>query len=201
MIIKIFTGPLNYNIQSLYTKEENEYLIGVDAANLLLIKHNIPIDLAVGDFDSVTNDEKKMIMDVAKKVELYDSTKDYTDTNLALEIALQKSFDKIVIYGGLGKRTDHTLANIFLLRKNKIELIDDYTKMYVLKPGKYDIKNGYKYISFFATKTVEHLSIKGFKYELDHFTLAKNDPLCISNKGEGTVRFDKGELLVIHQNE
>ena len=56
MIIKIFTGPLNYDIMNLYSKDESEFIIGVDQACSLLIENNIAIDLALGDFDSLSID-------------------------------------------------------------------------------------------------------------------------------------------------
>jgi thiamine pyrophosphokinase len=49
MIIKIFTGPNNYDISSLYNKEENEYIIGVDIGAYSLAKNDIKIDLSIGD--------------------------------------------------------------------------------------------------------------------------------------------------------
>ena len=49
MIIKIFTGPLNYDISQLYSKDVDEYIIGVDQGCSQLLEQSINIDMAIGD--------------------------------------------------------------------------------------------------------------------------------------------------------
>ena len=46
MIIKIFTGPNNYDISSLYDKDKDEFIIGVDIGAYLLANNKINIDLS-----------------------------------------------------------------------------------------------------------------------------------------------------------
>lgn len=201
MIIKIFTGPLNYSVKDLYQKDKNEYIIGVDQGCKLLLDEKIDIDLAVGDFDSINEDYYKEVELNAEKTLLYPKKKDYTDTYLAIQEALKLKASEIQIYGGLGQRFDHTYANIMLLKKGNIKIIDNTSKIYVLSPGTYKIENKYKYISFFSIEDVERLSLIGFNYEVHDMPLEQDNPLCISNEGSGTVTFTKGTLLVIHQNE
>ena len=61
MIIKIFTGPLNYDVKKLYQKDEFEYIIGVDQGCEMLLSNNIDIDFALGDFDSIDSEVYKKI--------------------------------------------------------------------------------------------------------------------------------------------
>lgn len=201
MIVKIFTGPLNYDVSKLYTQSEDEYIIGVDSACKLLLDNNIVPDLGVGDFDSVTIDEFRLIKDKIKNLETHSSVKNYTDTYLAVKEAIDLDAEEIIIYGGLGNRLDHTFANINLLKLGPITIIDNYTKVYMIDPGEYDIKNQYKYVSFFAIEDVKNLTLTNFKYELTLISLDTFNPLCISNEGEGILSFTDGLLLVIHQNE
>lgn len=199
MIVKIFTGPLNYDI-SLYKKDENEYIIGVDQGCSILIENSIDIDLGIGDFDSATVPLER-IQKYANKVQSFASVKDYTDTYLAIEEALKLNPERIIIYGGLGSRIDHTLANIKLLKLGNIMMMNDQTTMFMLRPGTYNIEHDYKYISFFADEEVTNLLLKGFKYELSLEVLDRDNPLCISNQGNGTISFDEGVILVIQNNE
>lgn len=201
MIVKIFTGPLNYNLVELYHPDQNEFLIGVDQGAMIAIKHNLKLDVAIGDFDSVSKDELHEIKNHSKTIKTFQQVKNYTDTFLALKYAIELDAEEIVIYGGLGGRFDHTFANLNLLKLGKISLVNNTTKAYMLDPGTYKIENDYKYISFFAIEDVTELSLIGFKYELDNIELDVNNPLCISNEGSGTLKFTKGLLLVIHQNE
>ena len=201
MIIKIFTGPLNYDVKSLYEKDEIEYIIGVDQACKLLLDNDIPINLAIGDFDSLDEEYLDKIKKYAKTTKQFDSVKDYTDTFLALHEALSLPHEEIIIYGGLGDRFDHSYANINLLKLGNITIKNNDTEITILDPGYYYIENEYKYLSLFSIEDVLMLNLNGFKYELINKELLVDDPLCISNEGSGTLSFAEGKLLVIKQNE
>jgi len=201
MIIKIFTGPLNYNVETLYQKDEFEYIIGVDQGCELLLKNNIDIDLALGDFDSIDVTLLDDIKANAKEVKEYKIKKNYTDTYLAISEALQLEHDEIIVYGGIGKRFDHGFANMNLLKLGNIVMKNDDTLMYMLDPGTYEIDNQFKYISLFAMEDVKELSLQGFLYELNNIELVVDDPLCISNEGSGKISFNEGMLLVVQQDE
>lgn len=201
MIIKIFTGPDNYDISTIYNKEDNEYIIGVDIGALKLVQEGINIDLSIGDFDSVSNDELIVIKKNSKSIEQFQEKKNYTDTYLALQRALCMEYSEIVIYGGTGGRFDHEFANVNLLKLGKISIVSNDIMMYMLDPGVYTIENKFKYISLFAIEDVKGLSLKGFKYELEKIKLSTEDPLCISNELEGNISFEEGLLLIVHQNE
>ena len=195
MIVKIFTGPLNYDVNTLYKHEDNEYIIAVDQALKVLIDNNIKIDLALGDFDSL--DESYEYYLEQKNVLKYPSTKDYTDTYLAIKEALKLDPKEIIIYGGLGERLDHTLANLSLLKLGNITMENDTEITFVLSKGKYEINEANQYISFFALEDTFNFNLKGFKYDLVNHEFLIDDPICISNEGTGTVSFDKGLILVV----
>ncbi len=197
----IFTGPDNYDINRHYKPQQGDYVIGADQGALFLAKHGHTFDLALGDFDSVSRAELELITKYANDVKRVPSEKDETDTDLAVQHAQDMNAEKIIVYGGLGGRFDHSLANLSLLRRGNVTLVTDDVIMYMLSPNTYDIENHYKYISLFAIEDITGLTLKGFKYDLDHVDLKVGDPLGVSNQGEGHISFDAGLLLVIHQNE
>ena len=201
MICHVFTGPTDYTISTYYKIKENELVIGVDQGAYYLAKNQFKMDLAIGDFDSVSTEEFNLIKQYAKTIRTFAVKKDYTDTRLAIDEAFVLGYDTIKLYGGVGKRFDHSYANMQLLRLGNIEIINDSTKMYVLHPGKHYIQNEFPYISFFALETVYHLQLQGFLYELKKDKLTTDDSLCISNQGSGTVTFHEGLLLVIEQRD
>ena len=132
---------------------------------------------------------------------MFNEVKDFTDTYIAVSKALQLEHEEIVIYGGLGARLDHTLANLNILKLGNISLVNNQTKAFVLDPGTYEIDNEYKYISFFALEDVSGINLRNFKYQLEDIELLVDDPICISNEGKGTLEFTDGLLLVIQQDE
>lgn len=201
MIVKIFVSPSTQEVIDLYQKDADERIVAVEKGAYMLAKNKITMDHAIGDFDSVSDAEVKQIKKYANEFSVHPIEKDKTDTELALDVAFEYNPDKIIIYGGIGTRFDHSYANMLLLKKADITHISHLHKMYVLKPGDYQIDNDYEYISFFALEDVQNLSLEAFYYPLKTDLLARYDSLCISNQGSGKVSFDKGLLLVVHAND
>ena len=54
--------------------------VGVDRGSLAILRNDLPLDLAVGDFDSVTAAERQLIQEKAKMVITAVPEKDDTDT-------------------------------------------------------------------------------------------------------------------------
>jgi thiamine pyrophosphokinase len=75
-----------------------------------------PIDLAVGDFDSVSPSSRS----VWSLATGWRSTvaKDHTDLELALDAAMSLGPDEIVVVGGHGGRVDHFLAAALVLTRD-----------------------------------------------------------------------------------
>ena len=201
MIVKIFASPTDYSLNTLYKKAKNEYLIGVEKGAVYALKNGLKLDLALGDFDSVTKEEKSYIKTHAKKFKAHAIRKDKTDSDLAISEALALNPSRIILYGGIGSRMDHTYGNIMFLKRGNITMLNDSVKMFVLNSGTYGITHSHDYISFFAVEDVKGLTLKGFSFELNAYDLNVDDPLCISNQGQGVVSFEKGKLLVIQSDD
>src|SRR4051794_8980734 len=85
----------------------------------------VPVDIVVGDLDSV--DETRLAAEVARgaQVEQHPAEKDYTDLELALHVACRLEADTVLVVGGAGGRLDHFLANALVLAS------DDFASMQV----------------------------------------------------------------------
>ena len=87
--------------------------IGVDGGVGFCYEHQLPLTEIVGDFDTL--DQKilrwyKEHTDI--EIRAYDPVKDATDTQIAVELALELGSSQITILGGTGTRLDHVLGNI-----------------------------------------------------------------------------------------
>ena len=71
----------------------------------------------VGDFDSGLGEDLKWFQ-VREEIEVqvFQPEKDFTDTQIALKLALKLGAEEIRILGGTGTRIDHVLANIRILK-------------------------------------------------------------------------------------
>ncbi|MBU5467693.1 thiamine diphosphokinase [Virgibacillus sp. MSJ-26] len=193
-------------------KNEIDIWIGADGGALTLMKNNINVDYAVGDFDSITSQEKNMIKKSANHFYQYPSEKDETD----LEIALNKAFDlnteKIYLFGVTGGRLDHTLINIqtlFTIKQRNIQaiIIDRLNKLEITEPGEHDVLYEEKYpnISFIPlTPVVKGITLSGFYYPLIDENLSIGSTLCISNKllsKKGTFLYEEGILILVKSRD
>ncbi len=181
---------------------KNKYLIGVDEGAYVALKNNVPIDIAIGDFDSIDEDKLSYIESKTKVIKL-SKEKNETDTEAAL--ALCKDATKIIILGGIqGKRIEHFIANLILLSSHPhLEMLDNNSHIYMMDSSFSIRRNEYKFISFFALRET-FISLEGFKYPLNNYYLKSNDPLTISNELQserGVVTLKGGKVLVIQSKE
>ncbi len=196
-VVKIFASPPEYTLEHVYRHEADEFNIGLEQGAVKALRAGIRIDLALGDFDSVDAAERQFIEAHALQVQTHPADKDATDTELAVNEALQHDPQRILIFGGVGSRLDHVFANLTLLRRGPITLITDHQRAIVLEPGTHTFHHPHAYVSFFAIEPIKNLQLEGFRYGLDGYQLLPGDLLCVSNEGSGTIRFETGVLLVI----
>lgn len=166
----------------------------------------------VGDFDSVNKNIINFYLDKNIQIHKYNPEKDYTDTDIAIKLAINLNSNNITILGATGTRIDHTLANIHILcscleSQINCELIDSNNKIYLINSNKkIENKHSYgKYISLIPlTSTVNGVTLKGFKYPLQDYTLKIGESLGISNEianDVATIELKEGILIVIESKD
>ena len=186
--------------------------IGADRGAWFLYSHGFQMDYAVGDFDSLETEKRKILTKQVPHMDVYPIEKDKTDIEIALLKALQLQPNKIYLFGVTGGRLDHELINIQLLHtiiaKNiKGYIVDIHNKMSLTKPGKHIVNHdeNYPYISFIPfTSLVKGLTLQGFYYPLENETIEWGSTLCISNKlvaNSGTSSYKEGILLCIKSRD
>ena len=67
-----------------------DYFVGIDRGCLHLLEADLPLQLAVGDFDSLSREEYHFVQETAETLIQAPAEKDDTDTQLALQEALQR---------------------------------------------------------------------------------------------------------------
>lgn len=201
---------LNLNKQK---KDPNQKIIGVDHGNLILLNHGIIPDVAVGDYDSLNEHEKKELIQNIHDIRFAQPEKDFTDSEFGLQVALEDfNSEKIKIYGATGGRIDHFLVNLFTFMKpglkkfaTKFELIDRQNIIKFYNPGSYEIQrvSGYKYLAFVNLMETKNLIIKNAKYELYNYNA--RFPISWSSnefvKDTVNFSFDTGFLAVIYSKD
>ena len=167
------------------------------------------IDIALGDFDSLKGGTKNIPNEIEKVT--VPAEKDETDTQLAVNLALSKGADDILIIGGLDGRLDHTLSNMAILEamaemkvhclitngQNRIRYINSTSILIA--------RSGYKYLSLIAADdTVKGISIEGCKYPLHNAKLSRKFQYAVSNEIVGNcalVSVKRGGIFVIESTD
>ncbi|MDY0075502.1 MAG: thiamine diphosphokinase [Acholeplasmataceae bacterium] len=192
----IVTHPTPKDIKKIFSFEDSDVVIAVDQAVLALYKQRIKIDLAVGDFDSLTNQGMLTNLHVIR----LNPIKDVTDTYQALLEASKMNPDQMIMIGGIGgERIEHFMIHtMFFDDFPNLKMIDDNTTIQMLSEGLYDLETT-DYITYIAYPKAK-LSLSGFKYPLSDYLLLTYDPLCISNElidTKGQVHIHEGRVLQI----
>jgi len=179
--------------------KEGDYLIAADGGYREVIAQGLKPDLAVGDFDSFGTVPEN------EEVVQHPVMKDDTDMMLAVKLGFEKGYKKFFIYGALGGRLDHTLANI-------------QTVMYIANRGGQGwiigdccitaIHNGEArfradaegVISVFCLSgEAKGVSIEGLLYPLHDHTMLSDIALGVSNEFTGSpscVSVKEGTLVI-----
>ena len=165
------------------------------------------IDLLLGDFDSIGSVPR----DEGVEIRQVPAEKDYTDTQLAVEIALERGAEDIVIIGGLSGRLDHTLSTLAILedlntRGVYCTVTDGQNRARYMKSTSTLIaRSPYKYLSLIAAdEVVKGVDIEGCKYPLKKATLRRRNQFAVSNEITGNVAFisvKKGGVFIIESRD
>jgi len=163
-------------------------------------------DVIIGDMDSIDSVSLTSYSNQKIKIIKHSANKDFTDTELALDYALNLKPEAIFIWGALGGRIDHTLANVFLLDKGQEKgirtyLIDEYGEAFVLDKEVALINETGKTVSLLAlSPEVTGITLTGFLYPLKEETLIIGESRGISNiitDARASISARQGKLLVI----
>ncbi len=182
-------------------KSSPSFIIAADGGLKALNKHGIAPDLIVGDFDSLG------YIPTGNNIIFHKPEKDDTDTMLAIKEGLNRGFKKFVLYGCLGGRLDHTIANLSALSYIAKNggcgfIVGDGNIITAINNGSITLSKDLEgYVSVFCFgKDAEGISIKNLKYELENATLTADFPLGVSNEfigKEATVSVKNGTLLIM----
>lgn len=183
-----------------------DFVIAADGGLLHLRRAGFVPDVLLGDFDSIP-DALLQDIKVQKDVELvqFPPNKDYTDLELAIDLAIERNTSQLVILGATGTRLDHTTANIHLLYKlikNDITgyLEDTHNRIYLIdKEIVIDRKAGCKVSILPLPPFANGVSTEGLSYELKNADLAFGTGLGISNEfndEKARISVKEGLLLI-----
>lgn len=184
-----------------------DFVIAADGGYAQAVRAGARVDLVVGDFDSL--DVEALATLAAQRVltRRHPAAKDASDLELALDEALARRPRTIAILGALGRRLDHTLANIHLLERALATGVDvrliDGRQSVVLVHSRHEIAAAAigDRVSLVPLSASVRVSTIGLLFPLRGEDLERSTSRGVSNEVASlpaVVDVTRGRLLVIH---
>lgn len=209
-------GNIQEDFALSFLKEQTyQELIGVDNGLSFLYRHQICPTRIVGDFDTID----PQIVDWYREhtdieIRAFNPVKDATDTQIAVELALELKSDRITVLGGMGSRLDHTIGNVqtMMLALDagaECELLDMQNRVRLIREPKV-IKRAEQYGNYVSllplTTVVDGVNLIGFKYPLTNctFTSTGSAGFGVSNEiveEEGRIELSSGVFILIESKD
>jgi len=204
----------NYDLLKKIIKTVN-YIICADGGAEHLFKINITPNIIIGDLDSIS--KKCITYYKNKKVKFitFPKNKDKSDTQLAAEYAVTLKPLQIIFTGVTGTRLDHTLSNIFLLKKIldlniPAKIVDENNEVFLLsKKMIIKGKTGDNLSIIPLSEVVQGITLKGLEYPLTNARIEMGSSHGISNKftknlileNTAEITIKSGLLLIIKSKD
>jgi thiamine pyrophosphokinase len=171
-------------------------------------------DILVGDFDSLPPETVEDLASRGVEVIRHPTDKDATDLELAIQLAISRGIEDLLILGAVGDRWDQSLANFLLLDRYaqttaSIRLVDGPQEAFLIRAGEERMVEGHPgdVVSLIPLlRDVSGISTQNLAYPLSDGRLNFGSTRGVSNvllSETGSVALQDGVLVcvVIHTTE
>jgi thiamine pyrophosphokinase len=155
-------------------------------------------DMVVGDMDSLHSGFHDELVSKGIEIRRFDCRKDMTDTQIAVDAAIEKGADEIEILAGIGSRFDHSLANVHLLfRAMKqgviAKIVSGIHEIFLIERKNIIMNEAGAIVSFLPLEhCAKGITLRGFEYETDNIDMDMSFPIGVSN----VIRSNSAEVFV-----
>lgn len=183
-------------------------LVGVDGGCAHIHALGATPHIVIGDLDSVAAERVTHYTEQGIEIIRHSPHKDYTDLELALELALERGAGRITVLAATGGRLDHSLANILALsrcldRGVRARIIDEHQAIALIDQDLVLEGRVGDIVSILPlTEKVCEVWLTGLRYPLHGETLLFGSSRGVSNiltAPQARIQIGAGRMLVVHQ--
>lgn len=189
------------------TRESGDLVIAADSGYKNARALDFPIDILVGDFDSLGD-----IPDGVGEVVRLPQEKDVTDAQYAVELAIKQGAGELVIIASTSGRFDHAVSLMAILedlnaRRIRAYIVNGQNRInFIRNSGHIVIRDpNFKYFSLIAAdEKVKGVSVEGAKYPLKDRTITRRSQFAVSNeivKNAALITVKKGGVYIIESRD
>lgn len=202
----IYTGGTVFDEYVIEKPEKGDLVIAADAGYLTARRLGITPDVVLGDFDTLG---EANIPDGVECLRV-PAEKNDTDTQLAVQVAIDRGAGEIVIVGGMSGRIDHTLSTLAILenlwerKAGRIyaTLTDGKNRVrFIRSSGTILPRSQYRFFSLIAAdETVKGVTLEGCKYPLKNGRISRRHQWAVSNEITGNcalIEIKRGGVWVV----
>lgn len=208
--IIIASGEMEYTRNISRIIRDAQLIVCADGGARHLKALDIIPHVMIGDFDSIHENDLDFFQKKNVRMISYPPQKDQTDSALCIDWAIENNATDITLLGMTGTRMDHTLANIFLLKKMAeknipARIINEHNEIQVVIKDIQVTGNIGEILSLVpVTQKVTGVTVKGLEYPLENAVMYMGTSLGISNVFKQTVvsiSIKEGMLIVIKSRD
>ena len=187
----IYTGGTVFDEYVIEKPEKGDLIIAADAGYLTAKEMRITPDILLGDFDTLGEENVPDGIECSR----VPAEKNETDTQLAVQTAIERGAGEIVIIGGLSGRIDHTLSTLAILedlwerKEGRIyaTLTDGKNRVrFIRNSGTILPRSQYRYFSLIAADDiVKGVTLEGCEYPLKNGRISRRYQWAVSNEIDG----------------
>ena len=186
--------------------QEGDVVVCADSVYQNALAMGVKVDVLVGDFDSLND-----VPDGKFELVRVPAEKDQTDTQLAVDIALERGADEIIIVCSTSGRADHAISAMAILeylyeKRVPAVLVNGQNRVrFVRDGGTIIVRSAYKYFSVLTLdKIAKKVSIEGGKYPLVKKDIGRGFQFAVSNeivKNAALITVKKGSVYIIESRD
>lgn len=186
--------------------QDGDIVVCADSGYKNALSMGVKVDVLVGDFDSLGS-----IPDGDFELVRVPAEKNSTDTQLAVDIAIERGADELIIVSSTSGRVDHALSAMAILeylwakRISAVVVNGQNRVRFVRDGGAIIIRSQYKYFSVVTLdKVAKKVSIEGAKYPLVKKDIERGFQFAVSNeivKNAALITVKKGSVYIIESRD
>ncbi|MGH3003631.1 MAG: thiamine diphosphokinase [Gaiellaceae bacterium] len=185
-------------------------VVAADGGAELAPRLGLSVDIAVGDFDSISPAALDALERAGVRVERHPRAKDATDLELALDLALGLRPRRLFVVGSAGGRVDHALGQLLLLASDAYRAVEIDAQLgpasvHVIRQERSLVGTAGELVSLFALHgAAVGVVTEGLVYPLRGETLEPGSSRGLSNvfaRDGARVALERGVLLAIRPGD